>query len=75
MAGGVIGASLAAWHFYREQEKPVKLLTVGCMAKWNGQTYEIKRFFVDNQNQTRAVLSSKTAYVMAPVEELEAVNE
>ena len=75
MAGGVIGASLATWHFYREQEKPVKLLTVGCMVKWNGQTYEIKRFFVDNQNQTRAVLSSKTAYVMAPVEELEGVME
>lgn len=75
MAGGVIGASLAAWHFYREQEKPVKLLTVGCMVKWNGHTYEIKRFFVDNQNQTRAVLSSKTAYVMAPVEELEGVME
>lgn len=81
MAGGVIGASLAAWHFYREQEKPVKLLTAGCSVKYHGRVWKIKRFMVNSENQPIAVLESKgdgeiiLRRTMAPVEELEEVEK
>lgn len=75
LAGGVIGASLAAWHFYREQEKPVKLLTVGSLIRYNGRVYEIERFTTDDDNQTIAHFGDEVWEYLIPVEELEAVPE
>ena len=61
--------------------EPTKLLTVGCSVKYHGRVWEIKRFMVDSENQTIAVLESKgdgeiiLRRTMAPVEELEEVTE
>ena len=61
--------------------EPTKLLTVGCSVKYHGRTWEIKRFMVDSENQTIAVLESKgdseiiLRRTMAPVEELEVSEE
>lgn len=61
--------------------EPTKLLTVGCSVKYHGRVWEIKRFMVDSENQTVAVLESKgdgeiiLRRTMTPVEELEAVME
>ena len=61
--------------------EPTKLLTVGCSVKYHGRVWEIKRFMVDSENQTIAVLESKgdgeiiLRRTMAPVEELEAATE
>lgn len=57
--------------------EPTKLLTVGCLVKYRGRVWEIKRFLVDSENQTIAVLESKgdgeiiLRRTMAAVEELE----
>ena len=61
--------------------EPTKLLTVGCSVKYHGRTWEIRRFMVDSENQTIAVLESKgdgeiiLRRTMAPVEELEVSEE
>ena len=61
--------------------EPTKLLTVGCSVKYHGRTWEIKRFMVDSENQTIAKIESRDngeiilRRTMAPVEELEAVEE
>ena len=61
--------------------EPTKLLTVGCAVKHHGRVWEIKRFMVDSENQTIAVLESKgdgefiLRRTMVPVEELEEVEE
>lgn len=63
------------------RREPTKLLTVGCAVKYHGRVWEIKRFLVDSENQTIAVLESKgdgeiiLRRTMAPVEELEEVEE
>ena len=57
--------------------EPTKLLTVGCSVKYHGRVWEIKRFMVDSENQTIAVLESRDdgehiiRRTMVPVEELE----
>lgn len=61
--------------------EPTKLLTVGCSVKYHGRVWEIKRFMVDSENQTIAVLESQgdgeiiLRRTMAAVEELEVVEE
>ena len=61
--------------------EPTKLLTVGCSVKYHGRTWEIKRFMTDSENQTIAEIESRDngeiilRRTMAPVEELEAVEE
>ena len=61
--------------------EPTKLLTVGCSVKYRGRIWEIKRFMVDSENQTVAVLESKgdgeiiLRRTMAAVEELEVSEE
>lgn len=61
--------------------EPTKLLTVGCLVKYRGRIWEIKRFMVDSENQTIAVLESQgdgeiiRRRTMAAVEELEVVEE
>ena len=63
------------------RREPTKLLTVGCSVKYHGRVWEIKRFMVDSENQTIAVLESKgdgeiiLRRTMAPVEELEVSEE
>ncbi len=63
------------------RREPTKLLTVGCSVKYHGRIWEIKRFMVDSENQTVAVLESKgdgeiiLRRTMAAVEELEEVEE
>ena len=63
------------------RREPTKLLTVGCLVKYHGRVWEIKRFMVDSENQTIAVLESKgdgeiiLRRTMAPVEELEEVEK
>ena len=60
--------------------EPTKLLTVGCSVPYHGRVWEIRRFMVDSENQTIAVLESKgdgeiiLRRTMAPVEELEEVE-
>lgn len=84
-AGAVIGfitAALLQAGADRRSEpphtEPTKLLTVGCSVKFRGRVWEIKRFMVDSENQTIAVLESKgdgeiiLRRTMAAVEELEA---
>lgn len=61
--------------------EPTKLLTVGCSVKYRGRIWEIKRFMVDSENQTVAVLESQgdgeiiLRRTMAAVEELEVSEE
>ena len=63
------------------QAEQTKLLTVGCLVKHHGRTWEIRRFMVDSENQTIAVLESKgdgeiiLRRTMAAVEELEVVEK
>lgn len=72
------GADHRVEHPHRE---PTKLLTVGCSVKYRGRVWEIKRFMVDSENQTVAVLESKgdgeiiLRRTMAAVEELEVSEE
>lgn len=60
--------------------EPTKLLTVGCSVKYRGRVWEIKRFMVDSENQTVAVLESQgdgeiiLRRTMASVEELEVIE-
>lgn len=74
MAGGVIGASLAAWVLCR-RNNPAKLLTVGSLIRYNGRVYEIERFTTDDDNQTIAHFGDETWEYLIPVEELEGVME
>lgn len=60
--------------------EPTKLLTVGCLVKYRGRIWEIKRLMTDSENQTVAVLESKgdgeiiLRRTMAAVEELEVIE-
>ena len=74
MAGGIIGASLAAWVLCHKRES-AKLLTVGSLIKYNGRVYEIERFTTDDDNQTIAHFGDEVWEYLIPVEELEGVME
>ena len=54
--------------------KPAKLWTKGNLCKWKGDTYVIYAMETDEQNQTVAILGNGHDAVIAPIEELEAVE-
>ncbi len=56
-------------------EKPTRLLTVGCIVKWNGELFEVKKMTVGEDNQTDAVIKNDHAMLCVPVDELEVVEE
>ena len=51
------------------------ITTIGACVIWRGRKYEIDGFKTNENNQTLAVLKNESAYVTAPIEELEAVEE
>ena len=56
-------------------EKPTRLFTVGCIVKWNGELFEIKKMTVGEDNQTDAIIKNDRALLCVPVDDLEAVEE
>ena len=58
-----------------EQKEPTIMWTKGNLCKLDGETYEIRDMVVDYQNQVIAVLRNNGGAIMAPIEELEAVEE
>ena len=83
--GGLIGVALMALLAMAkdpkppkrepEQKEPAKLWTKGNLCRWKGDTYVIYAMETDEQNQTVAVLGNGHDAVIAPIEELEAVEE
>lgn len=81
--GGALGVTLMCCLFMArdraeqtEPKEPAKLFTVGSLVKWRGDTYEIKRLYVDAKNQTIAAIRDESFYFEdVPVEELEGVRE
>lgn len=59
----------------KEKHKPAKLWTKGNLCQWKGETYVIYAMETDEQNQTVAILGNGHDAVIAPIEELEAVEE
>lgn len=57
------------------QIKPTRLFTVGCIVKWNGELFEIKRMTVGENNQTDAIIKNDRAMLCVPIDDLEAVEE
>ena len=58
-----------------ERKELTLLWTKGNLCKLDGETYEIRDMVVDYQNQVIAVLRNDGGAIMAPIEELEAVEE
>lgn len=57
------------------KEKPAKIWTKGNLCQWKGDTYVIYAMETDEQNQTVAILGNGHDAVIAPIEELEEVEE
>ena len=57
------------------KHEPAKIWTKGNLCQWKGDTYVIYAMETDEQNQTVAVLGNGHDAVIAPIEELEAVEE
>ena len=57
------------------KREPTKIWTKGNLCQWKGDTYVIYAMETDEQNQTVAVLGNGHDAVIAPIEELEAVEE
>ena len=58
-----------------ERKEPTIMWTVGNLCQWKGDTYVIYAMETDEQNQTVAILGNGHDAVIAPIEELEAVEE
>ena len=56
------------------KREPTKIWTKGNLCQWKGDTYVIYAMETDEQNQTVAVLGNGHDAVIAPIEELEAVE-
>lgn len=59
----------------QEKHEPAKLWTKGNLCRWKGGTYVIYAMETDEQNQTVAILGNGHDAVIAPIEELEEVEE
>ena len=57
------------------KEKPAKIWAKGNLCQWKGDTYVIYAMETDEQNQTVAILGNGHDAVIAPIEELEEVEE
>ena len=57
------------------KEKPAKIWAKGNLCQWKGDTYVIYAMETDERNQTVAILGNGHDAVIAPIEELEAVEE
>lgn len=57
------------------KREPTKIWTKGNLCQWKGDTYVIYAMETDEQNQTVAILGNGHDAVIAPIEELEAVEE
>lgn len=78
--GSFIGVALMALlAMARDPEppkrEPTKIWTKGNLCQWKGDTYVIYAMETDEQNQTVAILGNGHDAVIAPIEELEAVEE
>ena len=56
------------------KREPTKIWTKGNLCQWKGDTYVIYAMETDEQNQTVAILGNGHDAVIAPIEELEAVE-
>ena len=56
------------------KREPTKIWTKGNLCQWKGDTYVIYAMETDVQNQTVAILGNGHDAVIAPIEELEAVE-
>ena len=82
-AGIAIMACLGVSHNEPKEPGPeqTKLLTVGCLVKYEGRIWEIRKFRVDSQHRTIAEIENcddenhVIRRTMAAVEELEEVME
>ena len=77
--GDILGVALMALlAMAKETEppkrEPTKIWTKGNLCQWKGDTYVIYAMETDEQNQTVAVLGNGHDAVIAPIEELEAVE-
>lgn len=57
------------------KREPTKIWTKGNLCQWKGDTYVIYAMETDDQNQTVAILGNGHDAVIAPIKELEAVEE
>ena len=78
-AGDILGVALMALLAMAKDPKPpkrepTKIWTKGNLCQWKGDTYVIYAMETDEQNQTVAVLGNGHDAVIAPIEELEAVE-
>ena len=78
--GSIIGVALMALLAMAKDPKPPKrelarIWTKGNLCQWKGDTYVIYAMETDEQNQTVAILGNGHDAVIAPIEELEEVEE
>ena len=78
--GDFIGVALMALMYMAKdyeppKREPTKIWTKGNLCQWKGDTYVIYAMETDEQNQTVAILGNGHDAVIAPIEELEAVEE
>lgn len=77
--GSIIGVALMVLLAMAKDKKPpkrepAKIWTKGNLCQWKGDTYVIYAMETDEQNQTVAILGNGHDAVIAPIEELEAVE-
>ena len=78
--GNFFGVALMALLAMAKDPEPpkresTKIWTKGNLCQWKGDTYVIYAMETDEQNQTVAILGNGHDAVIAPIEELEAVEE
>lgn len=79
-AGAFLGVmTMALLNMAKDTEppkhEPAKLWTKGNLCQWKGGTYVIYAMQTDEQNQTVTILGNGHDAVIAPIEELEEMEE